>query len=34
VWLHHPLLMAGRAEMDKIAEAIDKIRRRAADLAS
>jgi dTDP-4-amino-4,6-dideoxygalactose transaminase len=26
VWLHHPLFMAGHAQMDKIAEAIAKIR--------
>lgn len=32
VWLHHPLLMAGRSEMDAIAEAIRKIQRHAGEL--
>jgi len=32
VWLHHRLFMAGRAEMDRLAEAIRKIQRHADEL--
>lgn len=32
VWLHHPLFMGGTAEVDKIAEAIVKIQKHAAEL--
>ena len=33
VWLHHPLLMASRKEMDFIAEAINKIQANAGELS-
>ncbi len=32
IWLHHPLLMAGRTQMEVIAEAIRKIQRHSGEL--